>query len=107
MIATLVVSMEMASMPATPTDTCSSGCRTKDHKSYAECLKSKSVSHPPTILSSAQKHWDAELAAFGAAERQGIHPSGTSMKQINDAVEISQRTGRAFDAANVVESISG
>ena len=94
-------------MARTRISNCSSGCRTRDHSSYAECLRSKSVSHPPTILSSAQKHWDAELAAFGAAERQGIHPAGTSMKQINDAVEISQRTGRAFDAANVVESISG
>jgi hypothetical protein len=94
-------------MARTQTSQCSSGCRTRDHKSYAECLKSKGVSHPPTILSSAQKHWDAELAAYGAAMKQGINPAGTSMKQINDAVEISQRTGRAFDAANVVESING
>lgn len=86
---------------------CSSGCITKDHFSYAECLKSKKVSNPPTLLSTPQKKWDAELNAYNDAVRQGIQPSGTKMKNIQEAVEISQRTGRAFDAANVLESIGG
>lgn len=86
---------------------CAYGCPTKDHASYAECLRSKGVGYAPTIFSSAQKHWDAELHAYKSATDQGIQPSGTSMKQINDAVEISQRTGKAFDAANVMESLNG
>jgi hypothetical protein len=89
------------------TSKCASGCRTKNHASYAECLRSKGVGYAPTIFSSAQKHWDAELHAYKAATDQGIQPSGTSMKQINDAVEISQRTGKAFDSANVMESLNG
>ena len=96
----------MVKVPSTRA-TCSSGCYTKDHKSYSECLKSKSVGHPPTLLSTPQKRWDAELNAYSDAVRQGIQPAGTSMNKIQDAVEISQRTGRAFDASNVMESIGG
>lgn len=86
---------------------CSSGCRTKDHQSYHECLNSKGVGVTPTLLSSAQKTWDSDIHAYKDARRQGISPAGTSRKQINDAVEISQRTGHAFDAANPIGSING
>ena len=61
----------------------------------------------PTLLSTSQKHWDAELKAYDSAVKQGIQPSGTKMKNITDAVEISQRTGKAFDATNPLGSLGG
>lgn len=77
---------------------CSSGCSSKDHKTYGECLKSKSVGHPPTILSSAQKLWDAELNAYSRAVQQGIQPDGTSMSKIDAALKKSDATGVAYRA---------
>lgn len=79
---------------------CSSGCLTRDHKTYGECLKSKSVSHPPTILSSAQKLWDGELRAYERAVSQGIQPDGTTMKKIDEAVRKSDASGVAYRAEN-------
>jgi hypothetical protein len=67
---------------------CRSGCSTKDHSTWGECAR------------------DAELDAYRDAKRQGVNPSGTTMQKVSDAMEISQRTGKAFDSENVIESIS-
>jgi hypothetical protein len=42
--------------------------------------------------------WDAELKAYRSAREQGIQPDGTSMKQIQKAVEVSNKTGKAYGA---------
>lgn len=49
--------------------------------------------------------WDREIQAYRDARRQGVQPSGTTMKQVQDAMEISQRTGKAFQADDVMGSI--
>lgn len=46
----------------------------------------------------AQKKWDAELNAYSAARKQGIQPAGTSLRAVQDAVEKSNKAGKAFDA---------
>ena len=43
--------------------------------------------------------WDAEITAFKDARRQGIMPAGTRMPQIRQAVELSDKAGKAYDAA--------
>ena len=47
-------------------------------------------------VSMSTTKWDAELKAYRAARDQGIQPAGTSMKQIQKAVEISNKTGKAY-----------
>lgn len=49
-------------------------------------------------LSMSSKKWDKELQAYRDARSQGIQPSGTSMKQVRQAVEISNKTGEAYKA---------
>lgn len=49
-------------------------------------------------VSMSTTKWDAELKAYRAARDQGIQPAGTSMKQIQKAVEISNKTGKAYGA---------
>ncbi len=49
-------------------------------------------------VSMSTSKWDAELKAYKDARAQGIQPAGTSMKQIQKAVEISNKTGKAFGA---------
>lgn len=49
-------------------------------------------------VSMSKTKWDAELKAYKSAREQGIQPAGTSMKQIQKAVEISDKTGKAYGA---------
>jgi hypothetical protein len=49
-------------------------------------------------LNMSAKKWDRELAAYKNARAQGIQPDGTSMKQIEKAVRISNETGKAYGA---------
>jgi hypothetical protein len=46
----------------------------------------------------SKKKWNAELNAYRDARAQGIQPSGTSMAKIQAAVEISNKTGKAYGA---------
>ena len=49
-------------------------------------------------VSMSTTKWDAELKAYKDARAQGIQPDGTSMKAIQKAVDISQKTGKAYGA---------
>ena len=51
-----------------------------------------------TRTSMSTKKWDAELQAYRDARAQGIQPSSTRMKDIQVAVEVSNRAGKAFKA---------
>ena len=46
----------------------------------------------------SQKKWDAELNAYSNARAQGIQPEGTSMTKIKDALDKSDKAGKAYDA---------
>jgi hypothetical protein len=88
------------------TEFCSTSCKTRDHASFGECIRAKGLQVAPIANLSGSKAWDAELDAYRSARRQGVQPAGTTMKQTTEAMEISQRTGKAFQADNVMGSIS-
>jgi hypothetical protein len=48
--------------------------------------------------SMSQKKWNKELDAYASARKQGIQPAGTSLKQVQKAVDDSNKVGKAFDA---------
>jgi hypothetical protein len=84
-----------------PGEKCSSGCRTKDHRSYHECVAGKGVktylaSPSKGLDGTAQKRWDGELAAYRAARKEGIQPDGTRMHQITEARKLSDAAGAAY-----------
>lgn len=85
---------------------CTSACTTKDHVTFGECMRSKRLQVAPIANLNGSKAWDAEIVAYKEARRQGVQPSGTTMKQTQDAMEISQRTGKAFDSGDVMGSLS-
>lgn len=77
-------------------DNCRTGCRTRDHASYGECLR---AANPVVNLQVTPRNpWDRELEAYRDARAQGIQPSGTRMAQVQQALDISDSTGVAFDA---------
>lgn len=82
---------------------CTSGCRTRDHDSYSECLRSKGtkVAYANSANNwdyTRQKKWDSELAYYRDTVAQGIQPSGTTRDKIDAAVAISDRTGKPYRA---------
>lgn len=79
---------------------CTSGCKTKDHSTWGECMRAK---HAVVAYSgigggdaSAQKRWDSELQMYRDARAQGIQPDGTSMRQIEAALDASDKAGAAY-----------
>lgn len=47
-------------------------------------------------LTMSSKKWDKELALYRSAREQGIQPEGTSTTKIRKAIDISNKTGKAF-----------
>jgi len=49
-------------------------------------------------LTMSAKKWDKELALYRSAREQGIQPEGTSTAKIRKAIDMSNKTGRAYGA---------
>lgn len=79
---------------------CTSGCKTKDHESYAACLKAKAVRIPeiPVEALSVQKRADRTLDNYAKARKVGIQPNSTRQADVEHAVKVSDKTGTAFKA---------
>lgn len=69
---------------------CSSSCKTQDHKTWGECVRSKGLQLSPAVndsYSSRQRAWDRELDNYESATRQGLSPAGTKQKHIDAAIK--------------------
>ena len=44
------------------------------------------------------KKWNSELQAYRDARAQGIQPAGTSTRQVQKAIDDSNKVGKAYDA---------
>ena len=49
-------------------------------------------------LAMSTKKWDKELALYRSARAQGIQPDGTSTAKIRKAIDISNKTSKAYGA---------
>lgn len=74
---------------------CRTGCKTKDHASYAECLRAGRIQAAPVWTNSKAIH--SELAAYAAARKEGIQPASTRRHDIEHAVQRSNEVGYAYD----------
>jgi len=88
---------------------CTSSCKTQDHASYSDCLKSNlpmfDGSTRPTSGSKASlgaiKADEKELTSYFDAVESGIEPRSTRKADIDAAVQISNEAGKAFDGINL------
>ena len=83
---------------------CTSSCKTKDHATYAECIRSNMPMIAPSAKPSSTgwdmtriKKDDKELSSYYSAIKQGIEPISTKQKDIDAAVKVSNEVGKAFD----------
>lgn len=82
---------------------CSSSCPTQDHATYGECLRSKNIKTAymqdwKGRDATAQKKADKALDKYEQARRNGIQPKSTRPADVERAVQISEKTGKAFQA---------
>ena len=86
---------------------CTPSCKTKDHASYGECLRSNTpmfVGVNPTKTGWDQdkvKKDEKEIQSYWDATRQGIEPRSTRKKDIDAAVKLSNEAGKAFDGISL------
>ena len=86
---------------------CTSSCKTKDHESYGECLRSNTpmfVGVTPTKSGYDQTKVRAdekEIQSYWDATRQGIEPRSTKKADIDAAVQLSNEGGKAFDGISM------
>ncbi len=86
---------------------CTSSCKTKDHASYGDCLRSNTpmfVGVSPTRTGWDQdkvKKDEREIQSYWDATRQGIEPRSTRKKDIDAAVKLSNDAGKAFDGISL------
>lgn len=76
---------------------CRTGCKTKDHSSYAECLRAGRIQMGPVWTNSKAIH--SELNAYAAARKQGVQPAGTKAHQTEMAMRASEAVGKPYDAS--------
>ena len=77
--------------------------RERTHPDYVEgCFGCKAstvdlnAGEASTRLTMSSKKWDKELALYRQARAQGIQPDTTKTKDIRKAIDISNKTGRAY-----------
>lgn len=80
---------------------CTSGCKTQDHASYGECLRS----NMPSVKNSTRSVDDLyaknalntmEITEYRAARAQGIQPKTTRLPDIRQAVAASKKADTAL-----------
>lgn len=83
---------------------CTSSCKTKDHATYGDCIRSNMPmidgGAMPTrgkASISAIKKDEKELTSYYDAIRQGVEPISTKKKDIDAAMAVSNEVGKAFD----------
>jgi hypothetical protein len=74
---------------------CRSGCRTRDHATYAACLAAANVTSWNSTVSVDSLYArevvnHAEITEYKAARAQGIQPAGSKLNEIRAAVDISR-----------------
>lgn len=85
---------------------CTSSCPTQDHASWGECVRAKSlhIGYSRSAIGldlSRQKRWDKRLREYREARRQGIQPRTSRLRDIREAVKVSNETGVAFDGTKL------
>lgn len=79
---------------------CTSGCATKDHLTWGECMRAKNALVAYCGVgggdATSQKQWDSELSAYRDARKQGVQPDGTTRQKVEAAMRASDKVGAAY-----------
>lgn len=79
-------------------EVCREGCSTRDHYSYAECLRAANVS--TRFRAQQDREWNREVDAYRQARAEGIQPDSTKRHDVEVAKAFSDKEGVAYDAGD-------
>lgn len=77
---------------------CRTGCLTRDHATYGECLRSAGVR--TTFGATPNNTWDKDLNAYKTARDEGLQPDSTNRADVEMAKAFADKTGVAYDAGD-------
>jgi hypothetical protein len=82
-------------------DKCRSGCKARDHASYAECLldaapSARNSTQSVSVMYGREAERDAISREYRAARAQGIQPATTQLHDIRSAVAASRQADTAL-----------
>jgi len=77
---------------------CRSGCKTKDHETYGQCLSAANIRAAATMNNPFTSDVKKELSAYRSARANGIQPEGTTMNKVKEAESASRALGRPYNA---------
>jgi hypothetical protein len=77
---------------------CRSGCKTKDHETYGQCLSAANIRAAATMNNPFSSDVKKELSAYRSARVNGIQPEGTTMNKVREAESASRALGRPYNA---------
>ena len=77
---------------------CRSGCKTKDHETYGQCLSAANIRAAATMNNPFSSDVKKELSAYRSARVNGIQPEGTTMNKVKEAESASRALGRPYNA---------
>lgn len=79
-------------------DQCRTGCRTRDHRTYGECLRD--ANPRVTLAATPNNSWDRDIEKYRSIRQEGIQPDTTNPKDVEVAKAFSDKTGVAYDAGD-------
>lgn len=82
------------------------------HETFGACLRAKNIrigycQSSRGLDASSEKSKERELADYKDARRQGVQPASTFTKDVREAMDVSDRTGVAYDAAKGTTPLGG
>jgi len=77
---------------------CRTGCPTQDHANWGECARDANLNIGNATVAATLNANAKELNAYRDARKQGIQPRSTQMKDIQQAVRLSDKVGKAVQA---------
>lgn len=77
---------------------CSSSCRTKDHATYGECLRAKSLQVADVTAHQFHLKRNSEIKEYIDARNEGMQPQTFFKRDVDLAREVTQATGTPFRA---------
>jgi hypothetical protein len=84
-------------------ENCRTGCRTRHHNSYGECLRD--ANPRVTFAATPNNSWDRDIEKYRAVRQEGIQPDTTNPRDVEVAKAFSDKTGVAYDAGNKGETL--
>ena len=75
---------------------CSSSCRTQDHASWGDCVRSKHLTIEGVTAHAFNSKQRKDIDAYVAARKLGVQPKSTSGRDTETAMAISDRYGEAY-----------